>query len=878
MPKHILSILIPMLLVATSAFAQDSPHAQVEALADSMAPNACIIFPDSGSVYGDSLLVKARSEDEDIDEICLWYRLRPDLNDPPTGDPAPWQECQTTPCMSRPDGGYVFLDTVACIHDYIGWVELLPLSCDVIGNCQDTVRAYEEACLNDDEGNLVPGHFLFYWDTTRCVVRVVSVNDTISPQSLCGFNVRPDMVNKVVINVVDATEADSFTIDVRAFVDDAVHRIDYRNNVTMPCTIDVYVDWWPEGTQSLFVHVENQGNGEECVPCPLIIDLCVPTLQNGPCIKIVGPHEWQEIPCSGEGAERCVPIWAQIVSECQDTLISQVQFWWAPAPGGPWYFIDEVFDMEGGYWTTCWNNHEEIYIDSILHDGDEVCFIAIGYDVNHVPDTSEMVRVSLNCQVLNVQLLIEDIVTTCFGIPKVAGLINLKAIDDTVVSIHSVYFYYKLDSDPDIFPYWHYIGQGEPIFENVFLYSGFNTTSLTQNVFYNFRAVAKDLAGNVMFDLDEDGHFDDSTFIPALVQGSGERVFVDNEAPQPAFSLVADPACSIFNVNPSFLLGGNGKAYVRAGDDITVEISVLPSEDTCEVKKVEYFLGVLDTLGYAAKADTHIYTNSTYIESPWIEPGSSSSKFHDWHYQHYYPYDTIYDLEEVDTTWHHISTGYDPYHFPITFNPWELPEIIPHSEFEDGWWQGVFKAVLYDSLENSKTDVIELYILDVEPYQALIIEPLNDSYVCGDVHMRVLALNPYEISEVTYQYRHQDSTDWTDILNGTSTEPDSFPIIWQVGSVPVGPYFLRAVAKDSSSIPDSNPPTIRVYLDVSGDANGDGQINLADAVFLVNYLFIGGPAPDPLEAGDANCDEKADLADAVYIINYLFIGGPPPCC
>jgi len=68
-----------------------------------------------------------------------------------------------------------------------------------------------------------------------------------------------------------------------------------------------------------------------------------------------------------------------------------------------------------------------------------------------------------------------------------------------------------------------------------------------------------------------------------------------------------------------------------------------------------------------------------------------------------------------------------------------------------------------------------------------------------------------------------------------------------------------------------------VWLQVSpGDANGDGEINIADVVHLVNYLFIGGPDPVSLEAGDANCDGVINIADAVYLINYLFIGGPPP--
>jgi hypothetical protein len=69
-------------------------------------------------------------------------------------------------------------------------------------------------------------------------------------------------------------------------------------------------------------------------------------------------------------------------------------------------------------------------------------------------------------------------------------------------------------------------------------------------------------------------------------------------------------------------------------------------------------------------------------------------------------------------------------------------------------------------------------------------------------------------------------------------------------------------------------------LEDYGDANGDGQINVSDVVFLINYLFIGGPAPKPLSAGDPNGDCKVNTGDVVYLINYLFAGGavPKPGC
>jgi hypothetical protein len=62
-----------------------------------------------------------------------------------------------------------------------------------------------------------------------------------------------------------------------------------------------------------------------------------------------------------------------------------------------------------------------------------------------------------------------------------------------------------------------------------------------------------------------------------------------------------------------------------------------------------------------------------------------------------------------------------------------------------------------------------------------------------------------------------------------------------------------------------------------GDADGDGSVNVSDAVSIINYVFMGGGAPDPMEAGDVTCDGSVNVSDAVFIINYVFIGGNDPC-
>ncbi len=61
-----------------------------------------------------------------------------------------------------------------------------------------------------------------------------------------------------------------------------------------------------------------------------------------------------------------------------------------------------------------------------------------------------------------------------------------------------------------------------------------------------------------------------------------------------------------------------------------------------------------------------------------------------------------------------------------------------------------------------------------------------------------------------------------------------------------------------------------------GDANGDGILDVSDAVFIVNYLFQGGPPSNPPSAGDINGDCFIGLSDLVWLLNFLYRGGPPP--
>jgi PKD repeat protein len=65
---------------------------------------------------------------------------------------------------------------------------------------------------------------------------------------------------------------------------------------------------------------------------------------------------------------------------------------------------------------------------------------------------------------------------------------------------------------------------------------------------------------------------------------------------------------------------------------------------------------------------------------------------------------------------------------------------------------------------------------------------------------------------------------------------------------------------------------------VCGDADLSGTTAVPDAVYIINWVFKGGPAPTHMRSADANCDSQVAIPDAVHIINYIFKGGFPPCC
>lgn len=123
-------------------------------------------------------------------------------------------------------------------------------------------------------------------------------------------------------------------------------------------------------------------------------------------------------------------------------------------------------------------------------------------------------------------------------------------------------------------------------------------------------------------------------------------------------------------------------------------------------------------------------------------------------------------------------------------------------------------------------------------------------------------------------------------FSGTNLDADSgvvFNLLFDISPQFTHDYSVVSVAEITAVVDDLSYDSLIVREGrilssyVCGDAEGNQVVNISDAVYLINYIFAGGPAPSPLLAGDADCSQAISISDAVFLINYIFAGGPQPC-
>lgn len=93
--------------------------------------------------------------------------------------------------------------------------------------------------------------------------------------------------------------------------------------------------------------------------------------------------------------------------------------------------------------------------------------------------------------------------------------------------------------------------------------------------------------------------------------------------------------------------------------------------------------------------------------------------------------------------------------------------------------------------------------------------------------------------------------------------------------------------EDSLGAPTNDPanPPVTTYSFLvapsyeCGDIDhADDGVTISDLVYLVDWMFTGGPPPPVMEAANVDGSGGIDIADLVYLVDYMFTDGPAPVC
>jgi hypothetical protein len=135
----------------------------------------------------------------------------------------------------------------------------------------------------------------------------------------------------------------------------------------------------------------------------------------------------------------------------------------------------------------------------------------------------------------------------------------------------------------------------------------------------------------------------------------------------------------------------------------------------------------------------------------------------------------------------------------------------------------------------------------------------------------VLFNGSYELTFSTYL-----GGDGDDVGNGIAFDTDNN--IYAAGYTISTDFPIANPYQSEVSVADAFVSKFTVSTFICGDVDGDEQVNILDIVFLINYKYKAGPAPDPLQSADVNSDGDINILDIVYLINYKYKGGPAPDC
>ncbi len=152
----------------------------------------------------------------------------------------------------------------------------------------------------------------------------------------------------------------------------------------------------------------------------------------------------------------------------------------------------------------------------------------------------------------------------------------------------------------------------------------------------------------------------------------------------------------------------------------------------------------------------------------------------------------------------------------------------------------------------------------------------------GNDGLQVVYNAPYIHDNMAIRFK---AADWMMVSPGTGTVPPfgsaEITVSFDPGDLEMGDYAGQLTV--NSSDPDTPSWVIPVTMNVTepclcGDADNNGEYNLLDIVYLIDFKFKGGPAPVFFNCSDVNSDGAINVLDITYLIANKYQSGPEPNC
>jgi len=219
------------------------------------------------------------------------------------------------------------------------------------------------------------------------------------------------------------------------------------------------------------------------------------------------------------------------------------------------------------------------------------------------------------------------------------------------------------------------------------------------------------------------------------------------------------------------------------------------------------------------------------------------------------------------------NDGNGNFQMKIDYGTGSGPNSVFASDLDNDGDQDLATANVYGNTVSVLRNLsCQLFRLIMQPLSATSVK--ENETLSFNVSLRILCYSIPTLSALNLP----TNSSFYDSGNGTGVFTFT-PSYTQSGTYNVTFTACDTVACDSETV----QITVTCGETKRGDPNGNGQITLPDVIYLVNYVFKGGPAPVPEKCdGDANNDNQVGLIDIIYLANYIFKDAPPPqpatCC